>query len=325
MSGSICIILLNWNGKEDTLKCLASLEKVQQPAFQILVVDNGSTDDSVATLRALYPMLPVIAAGRNLGFAGGNNLGIEWALRKGYEWIGLLNNDTTVDPLFLHAFMQASRRVPTAKILGAKIYRAQEPETIDHLGGMWHPEIAEFRSLASGHREMGQWEAMQEVDYVCGAALWMHRSVPERIGLLEPRFFLFWEESDFCMRARRAGFQIWTAPQAKIWHKVSASFVGGKPHAQYFWWRSRLLWMERNCTWREGLKLYLRIIIPDLGKWMRHWLLKELQCGVLRCMGRDPGRERREKRRRYRAGMRGVCDYGLRRFGNAPVWARSAR
>src|SRR5690606_4973297 len=101
----IIIILLNWNGKKDTLECLGSLEKVDYPNFQTLIVDNGSTDDSIAAFRENHPNLPILETKANLGFAGGNNVGIEWALRHNAEWILLLNNDTTVDPRFLHAFL----------------------------------------------------------------------------------------------------------------------------------------------------------------------------------------------------------------------------
>src|SRR5690606_9634447 len=105
-------------------------------------------------------------------------------------------------------------------ILGAKIYSYFEKNTIDHLGGFWDPSVGDFRAPAQGKIDDGiSFETMNQVDYICGACLLMHRCVPERIGLLEPRFFLFWEETDFCIRAKRAGFQVWTAPKAKIWHK----------------------------------------------------------------------------------------------------------
>src|SRR5579864_348779 len=111
----IIIVILNWNGKKDTLECLASLQKVDYPHFQAVVVDNGSKDDSVATIRCAYPHIPILENGANLGFAGGNNPGIEWVLRHHAEWILLLNNDTVVDPLFLKAFMAAAKEQPKAK------------------------------------------------------------------------------------------------------------------------------------------------------------------------------------------------------------------
>lgn len=303
----IIIILVNWNGKKDTLECLDSLQKVEYPNFLTIVVDNGSVDDSLAAIRAAHPLVPILETGANLGFAGGNNVGIEWALRHHAEWILLLNNDTTVAPDFLNAFLVAAKEEPKAKILGAKILRYSQPTLIDHLGGRWNPDLAEFESLESGQTDHSYCN-MQAVDYVCGAALLMHRSVPEKIGFLEPKFFLFWEETDFCYRARRAGFEVWTAPEAKIWHKVSSSFTGGKPHMHYFWWRSRLLWLERNCPAKEKKRIYRKIIIPEIWKVFRHYLIKSI-------FRSDP-----QKLRRYKAGCAGIIDYLRGRFGNCPNW-----
>lgn len=311
----IFIILLNWNGAKDTVECLRSLAKIPSPSFQILVVDNGSKDDSVQTIRANYPDIPILETHENLGFAEGNNRGIQWALSKGADWIFLLNNDTIAAPNVLDAFLKASLEKPQAKILGAKIYRYDAPNTIDHLGGYWNPKLAEFYSPAQGKIDDHQSsETMEEVDYVCGAALFVHRSVFETIGLLEPKFFLFWEETDFCMRAKRRGFAVWTAPQAKIWHKVSSSFVGGKPHTHYFWWRSRLLWIKRNCPPQERQQIYQRIIFPELWKSLRHYLLKTLQSFFTK----NPAPRR--KALRDRAGLAGAFHYSIGRFGNCPSW-----
>jgi hypothetical protein len=261
-------------------------------------------------MRKIYSNTPILENRANLGFAGGNNVGIEWALRHHAEWILLLNNDTIVAPDFLHAFLAASRDEPKAKILGAKILRYSQPQVIDHLGGFWNGQKAEFDSPDSGQPDHPYFN-MRAVDYVCGAAFFMHRSVPEKIGLLEPKFFLFWEENDYCYRARRAGFEVWTAPEAKIWHKVSSSFTGGKPHMHYFWWRSRLLWIDRNCTPEEKKELYKKIIIPELWKMARNYLLKRL-------FTQDPAR--RERVRRYKAGCIGAFDFFRKRFGNCPSW-----
>ncbi|MBU6383022.1 MAG: glycosyltransferase family 2 protein [Verrucomicrobia bacterium] len=312
----IVIILLNWNGKKDTLECLASLTHMTYPNFQILIVDNGSKDDSVAVLRQAHPHIPILETGTNLGFAGGNNVGIEWALRHHAEWIFLLNNDTITAPDCLDALMRAAQEQPRAKILGAKILRYHQPDIVDHLGGFWNPQIGEFESPDAGHPDHPYYP-MREVDYVCGAALFMHRSVPETIGLLEPKFFLFWEESDFCYRAKRAGLQVWTAPEAKVWHKVSSSFTGGKPHMHYFWWRSRLLWIERNCTPDEKKRLFRTVIAPEIAKLVRHYLLKT-------CANLFASSEKRQAHaRRLKAGCTGIFHYYRRQFGNCPDWILS--
>ena len=181
-----------------------------------------------------------------MGFAEGNNVGIRFALEKGADFILLLNNDTIVDPQLLAAFINTSKNNPKAGIFGAKIYLYDHPHQFDHFGEIG---IAKRNFDLIGNRIFDDdisWELEREIDYACGAALFIKREVFEKIGLLEPKFFLIWEESDFCFRARRRGFTTLIAPQAKIWHKVSASFCG-KPHSTYFWWRNRLLWIERNC------------------------------------------------------------------------------
>lgn len=308
----IVVVLLNWNGKKDTLECLSSLEKVDYPHFQAIVVDNGSTDGSVKEIRERFASIPILENGKNLGFAGGNNPGIEWALRKRAEWIFLLNNDTIVDPYVLSAFLQAAKMQPNAKILGAKILRYHQRDVIDHFGGYWNPSIAEFICPDAGQKDHPYFE-IKAADYVCGAALFMHRSVPETIGLLEPSFFLLWEETDFCARAKRAGFEICCVPDAVVWHKVSASFTGGKPHMHYFWWRSRLLWIERNCSQQEKKLLYRTVLWPEIWKMARHFILKK----VLYFFSPTP--PRKQKIKRLKAGLRGVLDFFRKRFGNYPL------
>lgn len=311
----IIIILLNWNGKADTLECLESVKRIDYPNMGILVVDNGSSDGSVETFRQRFPDVPVWETGANLGFAGGNNVGIEWALRKGAEWVLLLNNDTVIDANALQAWMEAAGQLPKAGILGGKILRYQTPEVIDHLGGMWEASRGEHRTLGAGEAD-SEYGERREVDYVCGAAFLVHRSLFERIGFLEPRFFLFWEESDFCCRAKREGFEVWTVPEAKVWHKVSSSFTGGKPHMHYFWWRSRLLWMERNCSEEERHSLFWKVIAPEVWKMARHLFVKAPFAW---------NRKRKEALRRYLAGCAGVFDYWRGRFGNCPNWLKKQR
>lgn len=307
----ICILILNFNGKNDTLECLESLSKVTYKSATTIVVDNGSKDDSVKAIRENYPNVPIIETNENLGFAEGNNVGIRWALTKPFEWILLLNNDTVVDPSFLEAFLNTNVEYPNAKILGAKIYRYDAPTTIDHIGGKWNAITADFESFGAGMADTLM--TSQVVDYVCGACLFMHRSVPETIGLLEPKFFLFWEESDYCFRAKRRGFEIRTAPLAKIWHKVSASFTGKKPHAHYFWWRNRLLWIERNLTPSQKAKLK-PLLRKEILKMARHFLIKSISY----LFSDKPSRI--EKMRINRAGLLGVIHYFLGRFGNCPKW-----
>jgi GT2 family glycosyltransferase len=316
----IAIIVLNWNGKRDTKDCLESLEKLTYPSYEIIVVDNGSTDGSVPYLRDRFPGLLIIKTGANLGFAEGNNVGIRKALKQGADLFFLLNNDTIVASDILERFVDTYRSNPQAGILGARIYLHEQRDTLDHLGGLWNSKTGTFDFIGHRLKDEGAQEP-QELDYVCGAGLIVKRAVIESIGFLEPKFFLIWEESDFCLRAKRTGYKILTCPQAILWHKVSASFVGGKIHSTYFWWRNRLLWIERNCPRKEKWSLYLKVLIPDILHMLKIRLLKQTQLFFSKIFA--PTHDYREKEQKMlmnRAALSGVRDYFLRRFGNAPQW-----
>ncbi|MBI3211649.1 MAG: glycosyltransferase family 2 protein [Simkania negevensis] len=241
----VFVILLNWNGKEDTLACLKSLENVSTP-HQVIVVDNGSSDDSISSFQKNFPNVLLIENRDNLGFAEGNNIGIRRALSLGAEYLFLLNNDTIVDPSILEGFLKMIKHNPNASILGGRVYLMKDPTRLDHLGGIWNLKRGEFDLIASHALDGEKWDLSLPVDFVSGCSLFAKAEVFREVGELDPRYFLYWEESDFCFRAKKKGFSTFYCPQAKLWHKVSSSFVGGKPHTSYFWWRNRFLWIEKN-------------------------------------------------------------------------------
>lgn len=257
----------------------------------------------------------------NLGFAEGNNIGMRKAMQRKADMLFLLNNDTVVAEDILDRFVEIFDSYPEAGILGAKIYRFDQKQTIDHLGGMWNPKTATFTFVGLNHQDNEEkFEVPQPLDYVCGAGLIIRCKVIETIGYLDPRFFLIWEESDYCFQARKAVFKVLTCPQAKLWHKVSASFVGGKQHSTYFWWRNRLLWIEKNCTPREKISLYFRILIPDCLHLMKIDLLKNPQLFFAKSFQAKKHQEKKEKFFKNRAALCGIRDYLMRRFGKGPDW-----
>jgi len=276
----------------------------------------------VEAIQSEFPQVEMICTGVNLGFAEGNNVGIRKALTDGADYLFLLNNDTIVDADILNAFVDSFTDRPNLGILGGKTYLYAEQNKFDHFGGLWNSKKAAFDLIGNRIVDDGMsWEDMREMDYACGCALFIKKEVFEAIGLLESKFFLIWEESDFCFRARRKGFLTMSCPRAKLWHKVSVSFVGGKPHSTYFWWRNRLLWIERNCCLSEKISLFLRILIPDILHIYKLKLLKSLQLQVLMLIRpHENHKKRRERILKYRAALNGVRDYVLRRFGNGPPW-----
>ena len=135
-------IVLNWNGKNDTIQCLASL-KALTTAHSVLVVDNGSTDDSALEIARAFPDVEVIATGSNLGYAEGNNVGLRHALKNSPDAILILNNDTVVEPNLLSAFLK--RDLP---IQGGSLVQMSNPERLDHIGGMWNIKTGKFDLVA---------------------------------------------------------------------------------------------------------------------------------------------------------------------------------
>lgn len=320
----IAVIVLNWNGKQDTLACLESLEKLSYSHYEVIIVDNGSSDGSPSAIRKNFPQHLLIENGRNLGFAEGNNVGIRTAMSHNADLFFLLNNDTIVAPDLLDRIVEMAASCPEAGIFGAKICRFDQRQIIDHLGGMWNRKNGTFTFVGMHCQEKEEeWQKPQEIDYVCGAGLAVKRNVIETIGYLDPRFFLIWEESDFCFRAHSAGFKVMTCPQAKLWHKISASFVGGKVHSTYFWWRNRLLWIEKNCSFLERLSLYLRILIPDILNILKKHMVAKLRCRMGRFLRIKRNIETKNERfYKNRAALHGVRDYLTRRFGKGPDWIR---
>ncbi len=229
----LSIIVLNWNLPADTLDCIASLQRGLLPGMSIVLVDNGSTDDSLALFRQhLDTSVAILPLPTNVGFAAGMNAGIAYALQAGAQSVLLLNNDTIVDPQMLCHLAQAAEQVPGAALLGPVIYYYDEPLRI------WHFADNAYRWLPIPLR-LGRWKLLQArgkpfpVDYVTACAVLIRRAVLETTGLLDPSFFMYFEDADFCWRARRAGFQIWCVPRARMWHRVSRSARKDKPLTRY--------------------------------------------------------------------------------------------
>ncbi len=177
----IFILILNWNGKENTLECLESVQKLDYPNYQVVVIDNGSVDDSVTAIQQSFPQVEIIENGRNLGYAEGNNKGIERAIAEKAEYIFILNNDAIVDPQILNSFIDASCRYPQAGIFGAKIYYYNEPNRIWFAGGAWQNNVAQFTHLGFDQiDDQTNWNSVRTIDYACGCALFFKAEVVQK-------------------------------------------------------------------------------------------------------------------------------------------------
>jgi GT2 family glycosyltransferase len=293
----VIVIVLNWNGSADTLCCLESLEKVTYPACEVLVVDNGSTDDSVAILRRAFPHLRMIETGQNLGFVGGNNVGLEYARSAGAEYALLLNNDTEVDADFLTHLVQAAESGPDVGITGPSIYYFDEPDTFWSAGGQIDWKHGVTSMVGINQVEQGQYGSQpRPVDFVTGCALLIKMDVVEKVGMLDPRFFLYYEETEWCVRVRRAGYEILHVPASKIWHKISPVAREASPMVHYYMTRNRLLFLRLSdaslVTWANTYIEYARTLLS--------WRLRPRWRG---------------KARQRQAMLQAIRDFSRRRFG----------
>lgn len=321
-AAQVAIIVLNWNGRADTLECLRSLAKVAYSRFNVIVADNGSSDGSEMAIRDAFPWVTVLQNGANLGFAGGNNRAIQEALEAGAEFILLLNNDTVVDPGILSAFVQAAEQMPRGGVFGPKIYRYDDKNTLWYAGGDWDSRTLSFTERGAGLRDEGQFDALAETDWVIGCGMFVRASVFRKVGLLESRFFLNNEEIDFCSRARRAGFSCVFVPGARMWHKISVSFGGElSPMKEYFSARNRLLWAMRNADLPLRLRIYSRTVATLTSRFLRP-LAQFSSSGKLSPKAWWWRARQTFKDPRNRAYLRGVGDFCVRRFGNCPEGIR---
>jgi GT2 family glycosyltransferase/SAM-dependent methyltransferase len=316
------IVILNWNGRDDTLECLRSTRRLEYPNFDVVVVDNGSCDGSVSAVRTGFPEVTVLELPDNRGCAEGNNIGIRHALSQGAEHVLIVNNDTVVDPNMLTRLLDAAALAPNAGLWGPKICYYSRPDTVWRTGYNWDPTV--FRFVAAGSEEdEAQVSTVHEVDSLVGCAMLIRRDVFQAVGMLDSSYFLYWEDLDFCARARRQGFRCVVAPEATLWHKVVPSPGGeASPVASYFQARNHLLWTKRHL--RAELRGVRRFILR------REWTL------LFRALfGTGPSRLRPREvyswlatvRHRfndpeYRIQLRALVDYLLGRFGNCPDTVR---
>jgi hypothetical protein len=244
----VIIIILNWNGLNDTLECLESVKIVTYSNYSTILVDNGSEDGSVDIIRRAYPDIDIIENGRNLGFAEGNNVGIRKALGYNSDYILLLNNDTVVTPGFLKELVEASEKDENIGIVGPKICYYDEPSLIWSVGGRINLFTGSFRNIGENRNEKN-YTGVNNVDYVTGCALLIKTEVIKKIGLMDTDYFLYFEETDWNVKAKKAGYLTVVNCNTHILHKVGASIKKVKGIYYYYNARNTLLFMKNNGNW----------------------------------------------------------------------------
>lgn len=244
-SSHVISIILNTNRREDTLECLRSLAGQTYKNQRAVVLDNHSTDGSVEAIQAEFPGVEIIAITENLGYAGNNNVGIEAALAQGADWVFVLNEDTILDPDCLLHLIDVGESDERIGIVGPMVYHHDEPDVIQSAGGQLGP-YWESIHLAKNEEDQGQFTTPHLVEWISGCAILVRRPVIEQVGMLDARFFYYWEETEWCVRAGKQGWQIVHVPQAKLWHKGVQRNYHPKPSLLYYSTRNRFLLLAKH-------------------------------------------------------------------------------
>jgi GT2 family glycosyltransferase len=273
-SGPVAVVVLSWNGREDTLACLASLARVEAPAPVAIVVDNGSTDGTSEAVREAFPDVELVRTETNLGFAEGNNVGIRHALTLGVGYVLVLNNDVEVDPAFIGALVEEAGRRPEAGALCSKILYADPADLIWFAGASFDPRSG-YNGRQRGYRERddGRFDGVVETDRACGAAMLVPRSVLEEVGVFDAELFFYSEDTDWSLRAHAAGYRHYVVPASRLWHKVSVTSGGeNSPTTLYYGVRNTIAVCERWAplprfwTWRRrGVLLAAHLVQAALS------------------------------------------------------------
>lgn len=299
MTASVAVVVVNWNGLADTRACVQSLQRLTTLPSDIAVIDNGSTDGSADALRRDFPSVSVIEAGGNLGYAGAANIGIDHARARGFDYVWLLNNDTTVDEAALGELLAFVRRRGADAIL--------TPQILDASGRLWSAGGAlRWPWLERAHVGTGddprEHSAPRRVAWGSGCSLFFPTRVVDRIGPLDERYFLYLEDVDWCLRARRAGIAVCYVASARISHGVSRSVGSADPRLlRYYGCRNYYM-----LVWRHG------------GAAGRAWAAGRYAITVAKIGARLLVSPAHRHDALYAAQTRALLDVALRRGGPAP-------
>jgi GT2 family glycosyltransferase len=312
-SPRVSIIVLNWNGWRDTIECLESLYQIAYPNYDVIVVDNGSTDDSVRNLEMYAEgkievksrfvkynknnkpisvmrhqmneidgieferteisascsdrRLVLLRIEKNIGYAEANNVGIRFASRVfDMDYVLLLNNDIVVASDFLDQMIGAAEALPKAGIFSPKVYFYRQPERIQLTWNRVELVRGSVFLAGAGEIDRGQFDEITETDYSQGVCFLIRRATIDSLGLFDSKFFCYFEETDYCFRARKAGIKSIYVPKARIWHKVSQTTNKIDGYVLYYMTRNRFWFTKRHALPRQYFSFILFFFTVELWK-----------------------------------------------------------
>lgn len=311
MESNIAIIILNWNGWEDTIECLESLYQINYPNYNVIILDNASEDESLKKIReycngklkveseffkynhdnkpiqifeycieeiedsniidefrgiSSNKKLILIKNDKNYGFALGNNIGIRYAETSiNPDYFLLLNNDTIVDKEFLNEMIYIAEPKNDIGFVGPIVYYYDfngQKNVINFAGGKLNIWKGRASHIGINELDKGQYDTITEVNYVEGSCIFFKKQILTNIGLMNPDYFMYWEELDWCYRAHKEGYKSIFAPKAKIWHKSLFSNVDSYSYnTSYYLSRNRFMFMKLNATTAQQFSFLLYFFV----------------------------------------------------------------
>jgi GT2 family glycosyltransferase len=295
-------LILNWNGGDDTLALLKNLQKVPYPDFDMLVLDNDSSDDSVEKIHAAFPEIEIIQTGANRGYAGGNNVGFRLALERAYDYALVLNNDLTVAPEMVNLLIEAFEKHQDIALAGPKIYRSDKPKELFYPA--WRIDLDKwlfYRTQSAPHPS-----GLTDVDFVQGCAVMVRREFLEQCGMFDERFHLYCEDADLAVRARAEGWRTVEVEAASAWHRGYGSSGRHSPLKTYYSLRNRLLFIKKHGRRRWSLRW--RLLVFDAGPTL-----------LAACRDMLTGRFT-DGRKATAALCQALWHWAIGRFGKGPQW-----
>ena len=309
MRPRVFIIILNWNNWPDVLECLESLKDNDYPNYQVVIVDNGSDQKP----QVLNQDIKIIYNEKNLGFSGGNNVGIKYALENNADYVLLLNDDTIVSQDFLSKLVEVAENNNKIGIIGPKIYfynndvilsqQAKDLNEIDSsalpqndreskgklwsAGGKINWLYNKGEMIGYDEEDKGQYDLpkVQETEFLTGCCVLVKKQAIEKIGLMPEEYFLYYEDTDWSLKARENGFKCVFVPDAKIWHKGSQSSISGSSSYIYYHIRNGLIIAQKYAPWyikpiihldvfyRIIKQIFKMIFMPKKRTWAKYILL----------------------------------------------------
>jgi GT2 family glycosyltransferase len=251
----VSAVVLNWNGERCLLPCLRSLQQSAYPLYETIVVDNHSTDSSVALVRAKFPDAIVLENKKNLGAAAGRNVGLRRALARPVHYVFTLDNDLVVEPDTVLTLISYAEKDERIGVVGAKIYESNRAKQIWAVGFKIDYTQNVTRNIGTQEEDKGQYEQLHEVDAVGTGAMLTAKRVYEDVGLLDESFIGYgFEDTDFCVRARKKGYRVVVGPAAKAWHAPHSGIGHYTYKKKYLETRNAVLFMRKHGTPSSWLK-----------------------------------------------------------------------